>query len=320
VGKDTERVMTTAASFRSQRGTALITAILIAAVASLLASQLLVRQARELERLRQTSEGRDLQTFLAAGFDWARAALIADRASSRDDHLGEAWHQPLVALPTADATVAGQLHDAQGRFNVNNLVATNSDVDLLRYRRLLARLGLRAELADALRDYMDRNADGAYEDGLYLGGGAALDGRGEAYRIPNQPLASESELVRVAGYSEAVLAQLRPHIVALPPRSDGRPTNLNVNTVDALVLAAYADVSPEAAERAIAARKTKPFTNPDELRALFNRPDTPTNTDVKSDYFLAEFAVSRDATARQGIALLQRTAEGEAFIIRFEPR
>lgn len=296
-----------------QRGAALITALLIAALAALVASQLLARQSRDLARMTQAAEVRDLDAYLAAGLAWARAALTADKLASSTDHAGEAWATPMAAMPVEGAAVAGVLSDAEGRFNLNNIVSTNSDVDLMRYRRLLASLNLPGELADALRDYIDRNNDGAYEDSFYLS-------RNPPYRVANQPLATEMELARIHGYGDAVLAKLLPHVVALPLKADQRPTPLNLNTVDGVVLAAYADVSREAAARAIAERKRKPFNHVDDIRAHLGLPSTPTNTAVRSDHFLADFSVTRGGAARRGTALLARGADGETHIIRFEPK
>jgi general secretion pathway protein K len=297
---------------RQQRGAALITALLIAALAALVASQLLARQSRDLARMQQASDAGDMQAYLAGGFEWARAALVADKVSTGIDHANEAWATPMVATPAMGAAIAGSLVDAQGRFNLNNIISTNSDVDLARYRRLLAALNLPGELADALRDYIDRNGDGPYEDSYYLA-------QVVPYRIANAPLATESELARVHGYTESVIAKLLPHVVALPLKSDGRPTPLNLNSVDAIVLATYADVQRDAAERAVAAREQKPFTHVDDIRQHLGRPDTPTNTDVRSDHFLASFSVTRGDAARRGRALFVRTADGQAHIIRFEP-
>jgi general secretion pathway protein K len=297
---------------RGERGAALITALLIAALAALVASQLLARQSHDLARMSAAADSRQMQAYLAAGFEWARAALTADRATSSTDHAGEAWATPMVAA-VESAAVAGVLVDAAGRFNVNNIISTNSDVDFSRYRRLLASLGLPAELADALRDYIDRNNEGAFEESYYLS-------QNPPQRIPNQALVSEAELARIHGYSPAVLARLLPHVVALPLKADQRPTDLNVNTAGAIVLAAYTDAPRDLAERVVAAREAKPFTHPDELRKLLNRPDTPTNTGVRSDFFLADFSVTQGDAARYGRALIARGADGQAHIIRFEPK
>jgi general secretion pathway protein K len=294
----------------AQRGTALIAALLIAALASLAATWLLAGSARQIARFAQGAEQRQMQAFLDAGFEWARSAVAADAVQGGIDHLGEAWAQPFTALPVEGALLSGTLLDAAGRFNLNNLASTQPEVELQRLRRLLAHLGLPAQLADALKDWIDADRDGAYEDAAYLS-------LASPYRAANQPLASVDELQRVHGFTGAVLERLRPHVSALP-LLERRPTVLNANTADLPALMAVLDLPEDKVRTLLAARTRAPFSDVEAIRKALGAL-APPYVGVKSDAFTARFTAIHGGAALSGEALLLRDANGVRWV-RMEVR
>jgi general secretion pathway protein K len=161
--------------------------------------------------------------------------LRRDREDSEVDTLGEDWStQPPVSF-VEGGSIIGRLIDVQGRFNVNNLVSggTASAENIEYYKRLLRLLDLEEALADVLVDWIDDDIDVRFPDGAEDDGYLLLD---TPYRVANRPLADISELRLVQGYTAEVVAKLLPYLVALP-----EPTPVNVNTADAVVLAALAD-------------------------------------------------------------------------------
>ena len=93
------------------------------------------------------------------------------------DHLKETWAQPMPTFPVEDGSVSGRLLDESGKFNLNNLTngegMVNEDAKSW-FERLLVRVGLPAELSQAVIDWQDPNdepagpmgAESSYYQGL----------------------------------------------------------------------------------------------------------------------------------------------------------
>ncbi len=220
---------------RRQSGVALITALLVVAIATVAAVAMASRQQLDIRRTASLLHGEQAWAYVLGAENWAKVVLRRDALESQTDSLGEDWSaRPPVSL-VEGGSIVGRLIDLQGRFNLNNLVLAGGAEDagaVAYYKRLLRNLDLDERLADALVDWIDpdinaRFPDGA-EDETYLS-------QDPPYRAANQPLADASELRLVKGYDAATVLKLRPHVVALPVR-----TTLNVNTADAVVLSALA--------------------------------------------------------------------------------
>jgi general secretion pathway protein K len=114
--------MTPVRAQRRQRGVALITAVLIVALGTMLAAGVFFRGYLD-QRRSATLFALDQAYEVALGAEaWAADFLRQDRQESDTDHFGEAWAKPLPPLPLDDGgTVEGRLEDMQGRFNLNNL-------------------------------------------------------------------------------------------------------------------------------------------------------------------------------------------------------
>lgn len=228
---------------RRQRGVALVTAILVVALATTAAVAMVVGQQIDIRRAGNVLDAEQAYLYVAGLEDWAGQVLRRDRSDGETDHPGEDWATVLPPIPVEGGQLTGGLEDAQGRFNLNNLVGPDGKpvaVEVERLGRLLAVLGLAPGLASAVVDWIDADLEpsgtmGA-EDDVYLG-------RNPPYRTANRPMGSASELRLVAGFMEAVGDEGRtvydvvaPYVVALPQR-----TALNVNTAPAPLLAALAD-------------------------------------------------------------------------------
>jgi general secretion pathway protein K len=189
-----------------------------------------------------------------AGVDWARAVLADDKANNNYDTPREMWAMRLPAIPVEGGEIQGVLEDQQGLFNLNNLVVngTTSALDVARFQRLLASLGLSQELAFALADWMDRDntpaASGGAEDGYYLN-------LSKPYRAANLNLYELSELLWVRGFDAQIIQRLKGYVTVLPQRS-----RINVNFATAEVLSAVVDgLNLQHARQLVTQRKETPF-------------------------------------------------------------
>jgi len=223
-----------------QRGVALITAIVVVAIATVLAVRIGTRAALDLRRTAGLV-ALDQGWHVALGAEaWAIEVLKDDFEDAQDsDHLAEAWAKPLPPLPVDGGEVRGALEDMQGRFNVNNLVNSDRQVDLdevERFQRLLALVGAQPRWASLMADWIDENSmtepDGA-EDGTYMS-------QNPPYRTANGLVATTTEMMALPGMTRDEFERIRPYIAALPAG-----TAINLCTAKAPVLAALGDGSAD---------------------------------------------------------------------------
>ena len=229
-----------------QRGAALITAILITAIATIAAVSMASRQHLDIRRTTNVIESSQAYLFALGAEEWGKQVLVRDRLDNSVDHLDEDWAKILPPIDVEGGRVAGQIEDMQGRFNLNNLVidppspqggqqATQqvSQLDMDRLQRLLQQLGLDEDLRFVILDWIDENEDPSMpvgaEDFSYLG----LE---LPYRTPNAKMASVSELLLIDGIDRETYEALLPHVTVLPEY-----TAINVNTASAEVLMAVVD-------------------------------------------------------------------------------
>ncbi len=275
---------------RTQRGVAVVMAVLVVALATSAATYILWQQSLWLRQVENLAVRAQADALARAAASWAATILAEDDPAL--DHLGEIWARRMPPFPAEQAQVAGTMSDEQAKFNVNNLAREGGVAphDLVAFQRLLAALGLPAGLAEAVVDWLDADDEvtqpNGAEDRYYL----ALD---PPYRTAGRRVVDLGELVRVRGFSADILARLAPFVTALPEE-----TLVNVNTAPVQVLQALLPgFSAEEMARVVERRRTKPFQSREEfLRALSRSPSGSVGVqlDVKSRYF------SADATVRLG--------------------
>ncbi|HEY5020758.1 MAG TPA: type II secretion system minor pseudopilin GspK [Steroidobacteraceae bacterium] len=219
-------------SGRAQRGIALLTAIVLVAIAAVLATAIAFASAMSARRA-STVFGADQSLLVAEGAE-AMAAYVLKQSgpSSTQDALNQPWarsYGPYQLLPGVTLDFL-QLEDQQGKFNINNLApgGTTNATSITEFQRLLALLGLESKWAPLIADWIDTNdtpnfPDGA-EDSVYLG-------QSPPYRTANLPVTSISELLALPGFGRDRYIRLLPYISALPPGSA-----LNVCTASGLIL------------------------------------------------------------------------------------
>jgi type II secretory pathway component PulK len=108
---------------QGQRGVALVTAILIVALATILATQIGFDSALE-QRRTSAILSLDQAYLIGLGAEaWAASYLKKDLDDgSKQDYPAERWATPIPPIPVEGGEVEGFVEDLQGRFNLNNLV------------------------------------------------------------------------------------------------------------------------------------------------------------------------------------------------------
>jgi general secretion pathway protein K len=295
-------------SHNRSRGVALITALLIMALIASLTYTLKWNNALDLRRT-IVMLNRDQAVQVAIGAEsWIQSILRQDLEDSDTDHLGEIWASDLPGLPIDGGEVLGDIEDLQGRFNVNNLIGDDGDVDeaaLQQMQRLLLALGLDPKFAGIAGDWIDDNQDAQFPDGAE---DSIYTGMTPPYRAANQLLSSVSELAALEGMDKTTLDILLPHIVALPGH-----TAINVNTATAAVLQSlderitFADAESLIAERAESGfsemgRSFAGYMDPDDISRLLAE---------TSEFFQLKVIVRVDTVRITYYSILERGPRGD---------
>ncbi len=300
---------------RQQRGVALITAILITALVSSVALSLAWDNALDMRRT-MTLLYRDQAVQVAMGAEsWVQSILRDDLAETETDHLGEIWASELPGLPVQSDVVQGELfgriEDLQGRFNINNLIDQNGDVDELaleQFRRLLNALELDPRFAGIAADWIDANREAGFPDGAE---DAIYTGLVPAYRTPNLPITHATELAALEGMDKASFDILAPHIVALPGR-----TGINVNTATAAVLRSLGEnLSAADVESLIAEREDGGFADLQNTFSTLVAPEILPQLEETTSYFQLSLVVQIATVRIIYFSTLQRGATGQVVPI-----
>ena len=292
----------------TQRGAALLLAMLILSLVTTLAAGMLWQQWRAVQ-VEAAERARTQSAWILAGaLDWARLILREDARNGGPDHLGEPWSVPLaearlstflaadrdnnsVAEPDdVEAFLAGSITDAQSRWNLRRIVDAQGAIDAAQLRvlqRLCERAGLSGDTAQRLAEAMRK----AYAPTLAGAPGVAGSASAPAPLPPSESAIAPQRLADLAwqGLDADALRSLEPWITLLP----GADTRVNVNTASAEVIAAAVDgMSLSMAQRLVQERQRRP------LRDLASQPDRShfpadpqTNLDgvgVTSRYFIVQ--------------------------------
>ena len=301
---------------RGHSGIALVTAILVVAMASLAATALLASANMAVHRtgsLRDTEQG----LWMARGVEaWVRGILKADARESSHDGLDEAWAQPVDYLPVDQGFVRGQIVDQQGLFNLNNLAVTAQPKAQF-YEEQLARLlanlpgnvTVPPGLAASIRDWIDQDQNpsppGGAEDAVYLN----LE---LPYRTGDRLLTAVSELLAIQGVTPELYAALRGLITALPAE-----TPINVNTAPEAVLRSL----PVQDEGALQTFLRERMETPDKevasviARGIFDATVTPDRIAVTSVYFQMRGEIFVGSSRTALYSLIHRPKAGDVVVL-----
>lgn len=288
------------------RGVALITAMLITALASLVAANLAWDNALDVRRTMVLLNNEQAVQVALGAESWVIGILQQDRQDSETDHLGEIWALAIPGFPIEGGDVTGVIEDLQGRFNVNNLIDENGRVEpdsLERFRRLLVALELDQRFAGIAADWIDSNVEASFPDGAE---DAIYTGILPPYRSANQSLTSASEFAALEGMDRESLLILRPHITALPGR-----TNVNVNTATGAVLQSLDEnMSPADVEDLITERESVGFADIQTAFQSLVTPDVLNTLEESTSYFQLKVVVRIDTVRVTLYSVLQRGSQG----------
>ncbi|HEU4603604.1 MAG TPA: type II secretion system minor pseudopilin GspK, partial [Steroidobacteraceae bacterium] len=210
-----------------QRGIALITAILIVALATILATNVSFRGYLD-QRRTSTQFIMDQGYEVALGAEaWAADTLQKDLKGAKTVDFTQAWATPLPPIPIEGGDVEGGLEDMQGRINLNDLIdPSTGKADpkaVARFQMLLELLEIEPAWAQAIADWIDADTDPEIPDGAEDTVYTSLT---PSYRTANMPITRTSELLALNGFGIDRYRKLEPFITALPPSGQGLVVNV----------------------------------------------------------------------------------------------
>ena len=297
----------------SQRGIALLTILVMVALATILAATIAKRQTNTAENTGYLMRQDQSLLYAKSAEAFFSELLIQDSDNgSSIDHLQENWAKPMPAFPVEDGFISGRLLDESGKFNLNNLLKADGSVDDSARRwfeKLLQRVGLPAELSQAVIDWQDADdettgAMGA-ESNYYQG----LD---PSYLASNTRFHQVEELKLVRGFEGKNYDLIAPYVTALP-----EATKINMNTAAPLLLASIdPKLDVKTLEQELKAKQAELtyFNSVEDLWKLNafsgiepqNKTDAAAWLDSKSNYFTAQIEVVLSERKRQFSSAMMR--------------
>jgi len=309
-------------SINKQNGVALITALLVVALASIIAVNMTERQQYDIRRLQNILNNQQAYYYAVGGEAWAKGLLYKDKESDKrnkgTDNLFEDWAQPLPLTLIENGSISGEITDLQGLYNINNLFISKPDdkaeKDRLKqhklvFNRLLNLLEIETTITDAIIDWLDNDVQSSpngAEDDVYLT-------KTPAYRTANRMMHNPSELLLVEGIDAEIFERLKPFICTLP-----EITTVNINTAPAEVIASLtSQLNLEKAGNIVEDRSTafdgiKEFI--DETRGYAQNKNTyeleiTPLIGVTSQYFQVKAVVKIDNINKQLISYMKRNPD-----------
>jgi general secretion pathway protein K len=292
----------------SQRGVVLLSVLLVLALLSALAWQLMGKHSLVIAQSRFTFAGDQALEYALGAEAFARQILYEEWSVSGPgkDTLLEVWAQPAAPFEVDNGFLEVQVRDMHACFNLNSLAGGQQNLE--RLKTLLRNRDVPDALADAWRDWVDADQDingfGA-EDGEYL-----LEDT--PYRTANAPAAHVSELRLLHGIEREYLQALE-NVVCVLPTTELR---VNINTADAAVLAALSPSLNEAQLQAF----TEAVRDYDNVSAVTAElPDLAVAVDaltVSSEYFRVDVRARVDDSQIELSTLLRRDpSSGRAELV-----
>ncbi|MBR0551033.1 general secretion pathway protein GspK [Stakelama marina] len=267
-----------------ERGMILVNVLLFVAIASGMVMLMINREELALDRALRTREAARALSVVRGGETSAIVALRRDARQAGDvDHRGEAW----AALSENGAPIEGGtfdlvIADAQGRFNINNVMSPRT-ADKVMFRNIARAAGL--------------------TDDQILAAAALVKQYGPVTDL--QPL-------RMAGIDPAVADKLERLVTALPGHSE---INLNAATPEMLGVLFH---DPIVVDRMVSLRTNRGFLTKKDIADLDQA--VPPGTGFRSSTFWVRVRATIGETTQQEASLIQRakTPDGDIRVAAVE--
>ena len=300
---------------KNQQGVAIVTALLLAALAITLVMSLFGQQNIQVRSIENQRYQLQKQWVMRGALDWARLILREDAKINQVDYIGEPWSVPLEETrldqyvdngrgseDDTDATLSGYIVDAQSRLNLTNLASAGViDPDTLQaFKKLLVEQGLAAQLADDTANLVASSQSAVAQSNP--------DGTPVSSAVPAKVLAltQVDDLLAIPGFTPAAIAILENLVVFLPV-----PTPININTASAEVISArIAGMSLSDAQQLVTTRNQAYYRDLTDLSGRWNNSKGALPTagivNTQTNYFIVHGHVKLGRSIFDQDALIER--------------
>lgn len=308
-----------------QSGVALITVMLILALATVTAVSMASKQNIDTHRSANILNYEQAYQYISGAEDFSKQKLIIHFANNIAEPVTEVdinkWK---VAFPVEGGSISGEIEDLQALFNVNSLVDANgvaNQLQITRFRNLLsnipltppANLTINTNIVEAIVDWIDRDQNplgvNGVEDNEYLG-------YTESYRTANQPMSDISELLLIKGIDKNIYDILLKYLCVLKEVNSA----INVNTASAVVISSLdSNITLNQADTLVANRVANSFASVadflnDPIFAGLNI--SVSGLSVTSDYFRLKTLAQINKTNLRYTSQLYRNANRIIRVIK----
>ncbi len=294
------------------RGVALISALLVVALATTAAAQLMSSQFLNLRHSGNLFMRDQAWQYLKGGE--AFAMVLIDKAI-RNGRLYDLLGQEST-FPVEGGVLTGRIDDLQGRFNLNSLIDDQGKIASLpqeRLQKLMTDLGINAALADAIVDWLDGDAtpvsQAGAEDDFYLS-------QTPPYRAANTKMESLSELMLIRGYRKLPKEKrqkLEQQLTTLPAA-----TAINVNSARDELLRAigFKNDAIQTIRNRLAKNGAGPIQSLDELKSLKLLPeDKLDGLTTTTEYFLLTATAQIGRARLKQYSIIHRSQKGALRVV-----
>lgn len=227
-----------------QRGVALISVLLVFALVSILAGEIISRNYLDIRKTSGFLNSKQAYSYALSGEQFARQILYRDFiesnsvSSERKDALKDNWSLLKKGFDIENGKMTIEIVDLQGRFNVNNLLSVDGQIDqtyAAQFSRLLSVLDVNHDYTQLLADWIDKDHIKMAE------GGEDSEYGKRSYLTANNEMVDKSELRLLAGLGYNDYSKIKNHVVALPAApgsTEKKASKYNINTLDAKLIEA----------------------------------------------------------------------------------
>jgi len=278
-------------SLNSQRGVVIVVALFIVALVATMAYTMMARLERDTRRTTLILRDTQAELYAQGSIIWAIDQLRDNWKKQKPKQLIDATPIKSAIMSEKGYQIASTIYDMQARYNINNLITSEAQVD---FNRLLRALN------PQLTEQQAQQISAAISE-----------------KVTNRAMLSVSELLLVKGVNVGLFNMLQSHVVALPSST----TTINIQNVTAPVLVTLGDsMTLDAA--AIAVKQLKeitPLTSIEDflnLDIIKNHAVSEKKITLVSQYFLVETEVTIEKQHIVLYTLLERTTDKRKPIIR----
>jgi len=259
-----------------QQGVALIMVLIIVALVTIIATQLVTERNLHARRTSNIILADNAWQFALGAETLARIAIAKSLKNEKTVNLSQPWAMEGIVFPIDGGSITAEIKDLQSCFNLNGILgkdAASNDPDIANkqlpgeiiFTELLKSLQLPdiepTALAARLRDWLDKDQQPAGFEGRE---DYEYSGYNLPYRTGDTLLGSRTELATISGFNGDIIARLLPYVCIIPGNTS---LVLNVNTIPAdqpeLLSSFYDKLDKNTATSILNARPAKGFDSND---------------------------------------------------------